>query len=61
MAKVRYTQRCKGPCGLMLRHGTIATRFHLGYLCHDCLSWVRDRQRTSERTETGDQRLKSAL
>ena len=36
MQKVRWTQKCAGGCGTVLRLGTYATLLHRGLWCLTC-------------------------
>jgi hypothetical protein len=36
MAKVRYSQRCAGPCRVWLRSGQQAMHLHGGWWCLSC-------------------------
>jgi hypothetical protein len=39
--KVRWTQKCSGGCGTVLRLGTYATKLHAGLWCDACLKLHR--------------------
>ena len=58
MAKVRWTQKCAGGCGTVLRVGTQATRLHQAWWCRACLDRHRQTCQVlpSTPTETGSRR-----